>query len=89
MMSHSHALLPLRRGGSGDGETPFLRMRSHSHAFSPAGVGDGETPFRLFPPGSAPSAPGWQGEGGANCPWFGSGCSPSLNCDIITAPLYP
>ena len=43
-------------------------MRSHSHAFSPAGVGDGETPFRLFPPGSAPSDPGWQGEGGRIAP---------------------
>ena len=67
-MKNSHALSPASVGGLGDGETPFLRMRSHSHAFSPAGVGDGETPFRLFPPGSAPSAPGWQGEGGQIAP---------------------
>ena len=47
-VKNSHALSPAGVGGSGDGETPFLRMRSHSHAFSPAcvgGTGDEETPF--------------------------------------------
>ena len=87
MMSHSHALLPRRRRRVGRRGNPFPAHAQPQSRLFPRRRGRRGNPFPPFPPWQCPQRPWLAGGGGANCPWFGSGCSPSLNCDIITAAI--